>query len=199
LPATVRESNALAEALPRVAVMVADREEVNARAFASNVAVAEDAGTVTEDGTVRDRLSSAIFTARLVAVAELNVTVQAALAPETTEAGLHTRDVRVTAGVRLSEATLELPLADAVTLAVSETVTVPALALHVPCVAPAGTVMEAGTVRALLSSEIATAKPPEGAAALRVTVHVAVPPEATEVGLQTRAEGTMGAMRLSEA
>jgi hypothetical protein len=54
---------------------------------------------------------------------------------------------------------------------------VPAVAVNVPLVAPAETVIEAGTVRPALLSDTVTLVPPVGAAPLRVTVQVLVPPE----------------------
>src|SRR5580700_2739882 len=60
----------------------------------------------------------------------------------------------------------------------------------------AGTVTDAGTVSAALLLERPTALPPVGAAWLRVTVHVAVAPEFTLVGLQTKAETSVEATRL---
>src|SRR5580658_10739052 len=60
----------------------------------------------------------------------------------------------------------------------------------------AGTVTDAGTVSAALLLERPTALPPVGAAWLRVTVHVAVAPEFTLVGLQTKAETSVEAIRL---
>ena len=58
--------------------------------------------------------------------------------------------------------------------------------MKLPAVAPDITVTEAGVVSAVLLSEVATAVPPVGAAAEIVTVHVELPPEATEVGVQVR-------------
>jgi hypothetical protein len=154
-----------------------------------------------EGGTVRALLSAEIATARPPeGAAALRVTVHVALPPEATVAGLQASPVICAGGaVTLMEAALELPFAVAVIRAAVVAETVPAVAVRSPVVLPAGIVMEGGTVRALLSSEIVTARPPGGAAALRVTVHVALPPEATVAGTQTKAEGTIGAIRLSEA
>ncbi len=53
-------------------------------------------------------------------------------------------------------------------------------------VLPAGTVTLVRTVKAELSLERFTARPPLGAAPVRVTVPVTVPPEVTLVGLTLR-------------
>jgi hypothetical protein len=66
--------------------------------------------------------------------------------------------------------------------------TVPAVAVNVAVALPAATLTEAGTVTAVLLSESATLTPPLGAAALRVTVQVLAPPDATLVGLQASEE-----------
>jgi hypothetical protein len=63
----------------------------------------------------------------------------------------------------------------------------------------AGTVTEAGTVRDGLLSESETVTPPEGAAEVRVTVHVLAAPEAKVVGLQASEERLTGTTRLMEA
>ena len=72
-------------------------------------------------------------------------------------------------------------------------VTDPAAAEKVAVVAPAPTVTEAGTVRAALLSETATAAPFEGAAWERVIVQVEVAPELIVVGAHFRLETMTGA------
>jgi hypothetical protein len=139
---------------------------------------------VTDAGTVRNLLLSEIETVRLAGAAELSVTVHVALPPEESVAGVHSSEVSVTGGVRLSEAIFALPFNAAVTVAVCGVAIVPAAALNVPLVAPAAMVTEAGTVSVALSSETVTRLPPAGATALSVTVQVAAAPDDTEVGLQ---------------
>ena len=56
--------------------------------------------------------------------------------------------------------------------------------MKLPEVAPADTVTDAGTVRAALLEDSATAMPPVGAACEIVTVQLVLPAEATEVGVQ---------------
>jgi len=66
-------------------------------------------------------------------------------------------------------------------------VIVPAFAVKVVAVEPAGTVTEAdGTGSSALLVEIATTAPPVAAALLRVTVQVVAAPEFRFVGLHTR-------------
>lgn len=65
-------------------------------------------------------------------------------------------------------------------------VMVPAVAVNVAFVAPAGTVTDAGTVISPLLLESVAAIPPVGAAWLRVTVHVEEPPVVSDEGLQLR-------------
>ena len=72
-------------------------------------------------------------------------------------------------------------------------VTVPPVTVKVPVLAPAATVTEAGLVSAVLLSDSVTVEPPLGAAADNVTVHVALPPDPTLVGLHCN-EVTAGAV-----
>jgi len=72
---------------------------------------------------------------------------------------------------------------------------VPRVAKKDADVLPAGTVTVVGTVSPVLLLETATVLPPVGATWLRVTVHVDAAPELTLVGLQARAETSVGANR----
>jgi hypothetical protein len=74
-------------------------------------------------------------------------------------------------------------------------VTVPAVAVNVAEVLFAATVTDAGTVSDALLLASPTALPPDGAAWLRVTVQVLPAPEFTLVGLQARAETSVGATK----
>ena len=58
----------------------------------------------------------------------------------------------------------------------------PAVAMKLPVVAPAATVVEAGTVSNTLLLDTETAAPPVGAAFESVTVHVLLPELVTEDG-----------------
>ena len=63
-------------------------------------------------------------------------------------------------------------------------VMVPAFAVNVALVAPAGTLTDAGTVSSALLLVSVITPPPVGAALLRVTVHVAAAPLLSDEGLQ---------------
>jgi hypothetical protein len=99
----------------------------------------------------------------------------------------------------VTEAVLVVPLPVAETVTTVSAATVPAEAEKEALVAPAATVMEAGMVRAALLSERVTRRPAAGAAAVRVTVQEAVPPEVTEEGLQERVLGTGRGEMVTEA
>jgi hypothetical protein len=79
-------------------------------------------------------------------------------------------------------------------------VTVPAVAVNVPVVAPAATIIDAGTVNAVLLSESVTVTPPEDAACASVTVQVEVPLEGTVAGEHCNPVTVLGtAVMLMEA
>ena len=84
----------------------------------------------------------------------------------------------------------------AVTVAVWFVVIVLTVVLKVADVLLAGTVTDAGIVNAASLLESPTVLPPDGAAWLRVTVHVLDAPELTLVGLQAKVETRVGATRL---
>ena len=71
-------------------------------------------------------------------------------------------------------------------------VTVPAVAVNPPVVAPAAIVIEAASVSAALLSDSATVTPPLGAACDRVTVQLLLPPEPMVAGEQARAVNVVG-------
>ena len=74
------------------------------------------------------------------------------------------------------------------------------MAVKVTLALPAGTVAEAGTVRAALLSDNETAIPPVGAALDIVTVQVLAAPDANVVGLHASDETVgRGAVKLIEA
>ncbi len=76
-------------------------------------------------------------------------------------------------------------------------VIVATVALKVAEVPPAGTVTEPATGSAVLLLDSPTVLPPLGAACLKVTVQVVLPPELTLVGLQAREETRVGATRFT--
>lgn len=69
----------------------------------------------------------------------------------------------------------DAPPALAVSVTVSAVATAATAALKLALVALAGTVIDAGTVTARVLLARLTANPPEGAAAVRLTVHASVP------------------------
>ena len=73
----------------------------------------------------------------------------------------------------------------------------PTVVVKLPVVAPAVTVMLAGTVALALLLDNATASPPLGAAPLSVTVHAEVPGAFTLVGLQVTPLGVTEVTRLT--
>jgi len=109
-------------------------------------------------------------------------TVQLETPLECREVGLQTSEILLAVPLSVRLAVFEAPLKLAVTVAVCVDETVPALAVKLAEVAPCGTVMEAGTVSKELPEESATAAPPAGAAAVRVTVQVEDAPEASVAG-----------------
>lgn len=175
-------SEAAAEPPFNEAVMVAAWLVVTEPATAAKLAVVEPAATVTEGGTVRAALLSETATEVLAEAAADNVTVHVEVPPDVTVDGEHcSRETVAAGGVMVSDAVAETPLNEAVIVTGWLLVTDPAVAVKLALVEPAATVTEAGTVRAALLSEIATAELTE-AAADNVTVHVEFPPETTVAG-----------------
>jgi len=169
-----------------VAVTVTAWLPVTVPAVAVKLAVVAPAATVTEPGTGKEALLSEIATAEPpVGAAGDTVTVQLVLPPETTVEGEHCSLVTVmTVGVTVTVPVVEVLFSDAVTVTVWLPVTVPAVAVKVPVVAPAATVAEAGTLNAeVLLSERPTTAPPLGAGMASVMVHDEVPPDITLLGL----------------
>jgi len=155
--------------------------------LAEMVAVVAPADTDTEAGTVNaELLLDSVTVAPAEGAACEIVTVHVELPPEVTVEGVHCRLVTVICGATVMEAVAEPPFSEAVTVTAWFAVTVPAVAENVPVVAPAATVIEDGSVNAVLLSETETTLPPEGAACEIVTAHVALPPELTVEGVHCR-------------
>ena len=91
-------------------------------------------------------------------------------------------------GFTVSVAVRVAPAKTAEIVAVVDTVTVLVVTVKLVLVAPAGTVTLAGTAAAVELSDNVTTVPPEGAAALRVTVPVEEFPPTTLVGFSDSAE-----------
>ena len=92
------------------------------------------------------------------------MTVQLEVVPEFTLLGVQVRPVTSMGATRFNVTVWEEPLSEAVTVAFWLVVRVPAVAVKLAEVAPAGTVTEAGTVSAELLLDKATVLPPVGAA-----------------------------------
>jgi hypothetical protein len=174
---------------------------MTAAAVAVNDALPAPAGTTAGDGTVRPALLLATATeAAPLGAAALKVIVQVDVPAPVIAAGLQTSPLSCAgAGVRLTEAAADTPLAVAVIEATVVAATVPALAVNVVVLPPAATVTAAGVAKETLLSPIETVSPPVGAALFRVTVQVVAAPAGTVDGEQPRVEGTAGATSPSEA
>jgi hypothetical protein len=176
------------------AVIVTGVEALTADVVAANVALVAPAATGTLPGTTATPvlLLVSVTTAPPVGAAAVRVTVPCDAVPPVTLAGLTVTPCRPAAGgsgVTVRVVVLLMPLYDAVSvtavLAATEAV---ATANDAP-VAPAATVMLAGTVAApVLPLVSATTAPPDGAAADKVTVPVDPAPPTTDDGLTVTAD-----------
>ena len=157
----------------REAVIVALSLSVIVPAVAVKLAVVAVAGTVTDVGTVKRALLEDRLTAVPPVGAALDsVTVQEVLALEARLDAVHVRDDRLTGASSEMVTGDELPLREAVIVALALAVIVPAVAVKLAVVAVAGTVTDVGTVKRALLEDRLTAVPPVGGAALRDSVTV---------------------------
>jgi len=151
------------------------------------VALVAPAGTVTLAGTAATAvlLLASVTTIPPLGAGALRVTDPWDAFPPTTLAGLRLTLDTVTAGAGLTVSVADRVTPPAVAEMVADVtaVTDVVVIVKVALVAPAGTVTLAGTVVAAELSESVTTTPPEGAAALRVTVPVAELPPTTLAGL----------------
>jgi hypothetical protein len=161
-----------------------------------NVALVFPAATVTVAGTVPTPvlLLERVITAPPEGAAPLSVTVPCELAPPLTLVGFNVSDDRLTAlpGVMVSVACCELLPMLAVIVPVVLVVTAVVLTVKVALVAPGATATLDGTLAELLLLASVTSVPAAGAAALRVTVPVELPPPVTLVGLSASEETVIG-------
>ena len=171
-----------------MAVTVAFWPVLTLAAVAMKVPVPDPAGTVTDAGTVRLVLLLLSATAAPpVLAAALKVTEQVDVPGVLRVAGVHDRPLTtVDGGFRVRVAVTEAPFNVPVTVAFWLVLTLAAVAVKITVLDPAGTVTEAGTVRAVLLLLSVTGVPPLGAAALRVTVQFDVPRDVIERGLHVR-------------
>jgi hypothetical protein len=132
------------------------------------------AGTVTLDGTVATEvlLLESVTTAPPEGAAAVRVTVPVELFPPLTMVGLRVSEESVTADARVMvrDACAELDPRVAVITAVVVVVTDVVVIVNVALVAPEATVTLLGTLAEELLLLKLTTVPPEGAAALKVTV-----------------------------
>jgi hypothetical protein len=153
----------------------------------ANVALVAPAATVTLAGTWAAvvLLLARFTTAPPLGAAALSVTVAVELLPPTTVGGLRVKDERgEETGVTVSCAVWVAPYVPEIVTTV-ELDTKLVLTAKVPLVAPAATVMLAGTwAAALLLLERPITAPPDGAAPDRVTVPVELFPPTTEFGFK---------------
>ena len=170
----------------RVAVTAAVWVVVMVPRLAANVVDVLVAGTVTDAGTV----SAVLLIESPIALPPLGagwvrVTVQVVAAPALTLVGLQARpDTRVGATM-LRAVVCKEPFKVALTEAVWVVVNVPAVAMKVAEVAPAGTLTAAGTESTALLSDSVTGVLAE-AARFRFSVQVVEAPDDKEPGLQLK-------------
>ena len=171
----------------QAAVSVTVTGDATAEVDTANDALVAPAATVTLAGTDAAALPLVSVTgAPPLGAGALSVTVPVAPAPPTRLVGETASADRAGAtgvgGLTVSVALRETPPDEAVTTASVWLVTAVVAAVNVRLVEPAATVTLAGTVAAAELSERLTTVPPEGAAALSVTVPVEELPPATVDG-----------------
>jgi hypothetical protein len=163
---------------------------------ALNVTEVEPAATVTEAGTVSAVLVLVSATAAPpVGAAAVNVTVHIPDAIGPKLAG-HANEEICTEEPRPIVTLWELPLYVAVMVEFRPLRMATVVALNVAEVAPAATVIEAGSVSTRLVLESVTIAPPLGAAFVKVTVQVLKESGPRLVGLQVSEDTSTGATRL---
>ena len=164
---------------------------VTAGALAVNPILVAVAGTVTELGSVTTFPAGSVLI-RLtstppIGAAAFNVTVHEEEPGPTMDDGVQESPLTpgsvVVAGLIWRVSALETPLALALRVAECVVVTVVALAVNPTLLAPAGTLMEAGTVATGSLLVRPTLNPPVGAAPVSVTAQAAEPGLAIVVGL----------------
>jgi hypothetical protein len=151
--------------------------------------------TVTLEGTVATEvlLLASVTSAPFAGAAALSVTVPVELLPPLRLDGFKPSDDRCTEepGVIVMDAwTVLFPRLAVMFTAVLLRTPVLVVIVKVPVVAPAATVAVAGTSAKELSLLRPTTVPPDGAAALSVTVPVVVDPDDTVFGLMASEEST---------
>jgi hypothetical protein len=183
-----------------VADTVALTSAGTAAAVAVNVAAADPEPMVMESGTEKPGRLLESVTRRLAEASMVNVTVQVVEPGVGIDEGEQLRLLRVAGGRTVRAADWLTPWAEAVTVTACCEATVPAVAAKLAVVAPEGTVMEAGTGKAVVLLELrATTKPLAAAGLLSVTVQVVEAPAVRVEGRQVREVRVTGASRVREA
>jgi len=185
---------AVTDALPKLAVIVADVELVTAVVVTVKVAVVAPAPMVTDAGTVAFALlDDSLMTEPPVGAGTERVTVPVEGVPPRTVVGDSVTLDKASA-VTVSVALSETPprLAEMATDVFVGTTDVPIV--KVASVCPAAIVTVDGTEAALLLLEMAIVSPPAGAGPFSETVPVADEPPATDVGLTVSVVSPMGAV-----
>ncbi len=181
-------------AIPKVAstveyeaVKVTGVEVLTVPAVTVNVVEVDPCGIVTLDGTLAAAVLELLSdtTAPPLPAAAVSVTVPVAVCPPEIVAGLTETLLRAPgSGLIVTPNVAFTPEYEAVTVAVVEELTVPAVSVKVPEVEPCATVRLEGTLAAVaLELESETTTPPLPAASVRVTVPVPVRPLVIVLGL----------------
>lgn len=142
-----------------VAETFAAESTVNAPALAVKFALEAPCATVTDAGTVSCELSLASPIIIALVADEDSVIVQLALALGASDVGVHTMLDRATdaeAGLRVTDAAFDTPLDDAVTSAVTDVLTVEAVAVNAAEEPPPAMLTDGGTLSWLADEESAT-------------------------------------------
>jgi len=186
--AALTVSVADAEVPLAVAVTAGVAVAVTAIVDTVNAAVVLPAGMVTEAGTETGLLVLRATPYPPVGAGPLMVTVPVDELPPVTLVGLNVSPVGAGA-FTVSVPVAEVLLAEAVVVAVTLAATAVVPIVNVAVVLPAGTVTETGTETGPLVLLRLTARPPAGAAPLRVTVPVDGVPPVTLDGLNVTLDG----------
>ena len=185
---------AVAEELPKLAVIVAVCVDETAPATTEKALEAAPAATLTDTGTLSaELLSESEITTPPAGAAPESVTVQVAAAPGARAVGLQDNDASVVLAVSATASVIVLPGTEAVIVAVWLDEKLPALTVKTAEEAPPGTVTLPGTDRTALLSDSETDIPPAGAAVDTATVQVADAPGPSVAGEHAKEESTAGA------
>jgi hypothetical protein len=181
---------------PSVAVIAAVKVPVTGVVVTVNEALVLPAATVTLLGTLAELLLlESDITAPPEGAAPFSVTVPWEDEPPVTLVGFTVTEVITRVGVIVSEACCELLPSVAVITAVVVEVTDAVVTVNEALICPAATVTVPGTLAEPLLLESETTVPPEGAAALIVTVPVELFPPTRLVGFRV-SEETVGPQEL---